>query len=338
MSNITEFKQKTFWERPEGKTGGFFMLAALLGGGYLLYQALPTIIGLLANTLYATALGVALFAVIYMVLDPRMRNLVWYSYKSIMRWITGIFVTIDPIGILKNYISDLEGNLAKMSTQIGNLRGQMRKLEGMMTQNTKDIDQSVKVATVAKAQGNDSQIVLNTRKAGRLQEANAKYQALLNRMDVLYKILTKMYENSEILLEDTKDQVNVKEQEYKAIAASHSAMKSAMSIMSGDPDKRALFEAAMENITDDVAGKVGEMERFMDLSKSWMDGVDLQNGVFEEEGLKMLEKLEKDSKLILSGGNIKTDTLDLNSKQALPQAQPKAAPRTDDNSYDGLFK
>lgn len=335
MSNITGFKQKNFWERPEGKTGGFFLVAALAGAGYLLYKTLPVIVSLLANTLYATVLGVALFALVYMVLDPRMRNLIWYSYKSIMRWITGIFVTIDPIGILKNYISDLEGNLSKMSTQIGNLRGQMRKLQGMIDQNTRDISQGLKVATAAKAQGNDSQTILNTRKAGRLQEANAKYQALYNRMEVLYKILAKMYENSEILLEDTKDQVNVKEQEYKAIGASHSAMKSAMSIISGDPDKRALFEAAMENITDDVANKVGEMERFMDLSKSWMDGVDLQNGVFEEEGLKMLEKLEKESKLILSGGKT-NDTLDLNSPKAIPQAQPLK--RGDDNAYDGLFK
>ena len=34
------------------------------------------------------------------------------------------------------------------------------------------------------------------------------------------------------------------------------------------------------------------MERFMEMSTSFMDSVDLQNGVFEEEGLKMLEKFE----------------------------------------------
>lgn len=55
-----------------------------------------------------------------------------------------------------------------------------------------------------------------------------------------------MYSNSEILLEDTKDQVRVKEQERKAIRASHSAMKSAMSIIKGDPDKRAMFDQAMQ--------------------------------------------------------------------------------------------
>lgn len=78
------------------------MGALVLGGGYLLYKALPTLIQLASNTLYLAGILAALAAVIYMVLDPKMRNLIWYMYKSIMRTITGWFVQIDPIGILKS--------------------------------------------------------------------------------------------------------------------------------------------------------------------------------------------------------------------------------------------
>ena len=99
-----------------------------------------------------------------------------------------------------------------------------------------------------------------------------------------------MYENSEIMMEDISDQVAVKQEERDAIRASHSAMKSAMNIISGDKDKREMFDQALEAIADDVSAKVGEMERFMELSSNFMDSVDLQNGVFEEEGMKMLEK------------------------------------------------
>lgn len=69
-------------------------------------------------------------------------------------------------------------------------------------------------------------------------------------------------------------------------------MKSAMSVISGDKDKRALFDESLEALADDISGKVGEMEQFMELSENFMASVDLQNGVFEEEGLKMLEKWE----------------------------------------------
>ncbi|NNE30505.1 MAG: hypothetical protein HKN16_12775 [Saprospiraceae bacterium] len=331
--NTDNFKPKTFWKKPEGTVGAIFMIALLAGAGYLIFTNLAAIGGLLSSALSITVTLLVLGAILYMVLDPRMRNLVWYGYKSVMRWITGVFVTIDPIGILKNYVDDLEDNLRKMSKQIGALKGQMRKLMTIMKDNDKEIDNSMQLASVAKRKGNDKQMMLSSRKAARLRESNEKYKVLHNRMSVMNRILTKMYQNSEILLEDTRDQVKVKEQERKAIRASHSAMKSAMSVISGDPDKRAMFDQAMEAVADDVANKVGEMERFMEMSANFMESVDLQNGVFEEEGLKMLEKYERESSLLLLGEG--HESLDLDSPRA--EGQYSEDSKSGNSSYENLF-
>ena len=330
----TEMKPKTFWKRPEGITGAIVLIALLLGGGYLFVTYLPVLIELTKNVLTLSLLLLALAVIVYMVLDPKMRNLVWYGYKSVMRWVTGLFVQIDPIGILKSYVEDLQDNLRKMSKQIGAIRGQMRKLQTLMEDNAKEIDSNMKLASVAKEQGKGQQMLLASRKAARLQESNEKYQALHSKMQIIYRILDKMYQNSEVMLEDVKDQVKLKEQERKAIRASHSAMKSAMSIISGDPDKRAMFDAALESIADDVANKVGEMERFMELSANFMDSVDLQNGVFEEEGLRMLEEWEEKSTLLLLGEKGQSSgTLDLNRPTARPEKKQQG-----DNSYENLFE
>ncbi|MFK8103940.1 MAG: hypothetical protein AB8G15_15510 [Saprospiraceae bacterium] len=333
--NTDKFKQKSFWQKPEGVTGSIFLIGLLAGGGFLLYKALPALIALTSNILYLSGMLLVLGAIIYMVLDPKMRNLVGYMYKSVMRTITGMFVNIDPIGILKSYVDSLQDNLRKMSTQIGAIRGQMRKLKTLMDNNEKEINNNIKLASMAKQKSNQKQMLLSTRKAARLKESNAKYNVLHKRMEVMYRILTKMYQNSEILLEDTKDQVQLKEQERKAIHASHSAMKSARSIISGDPDQRAMFDMAMESIADDVANKVGEMERFMEMSSSFMDSVDLQNGVFEEDGLKMLEKFEKESDLLLMGGMTSGETLDLNSPVAKPEIRKDNS--SNDSNYENLF-
>ncbi len=331
---------KPFWKRPEGVTGAIFMGGILIGGGFLLYTFLPVLLTLVQNVLYLSVMLVALGALLYMVLDPKMRNLIWYGYKSIMRWITGIFVNLDPIGILKSYVEDLQNNLVKMRKQIGLLRGQMRQLQGLMETNTKEIEQNMKLASAARDSGKEQQMVLSSRKAARLQESNEKYRVLLQRMEILYRILVKMHDNSEILIQDTKDQVELKEEERKAIRASHSAMKSAMSVMSGDPDKRAMFDMAMEAITEDVAGKVGEMERFMEMSAGFMDSVDLQNGVFEEQGLKMLEDWEERSTLMLMDGhrgqlNSGQDKMELREIEQKPASNSQ---RNADGQYDNLFQ
>jgi phage shock protein A len=328
-------KPKGFWSKPEGVTGSVVLGGLLLGGGFILYKYLPYLISLTSNIIYLAGMLLVLGAIIYMVLDPRMRTLIGYMYKSIMRWITGIFVNIDPIGILKSYISDLENNLSKMSEQIGVLKGQLRKLQTNVSENSKEIETQLRMAQAARTQNQEGQMVLATRKAARLQETNEKYNHLLSKMDILNKVLTKMYQNSEILLEDTKDQVLLKEQERKAIRASHSAMKSAMNVISGNTDQRVLFDQALEHIADDVAYKVGEMERFMELSSNFMNSVDLQNGVFEEEGLKMLQDYEEKSKLLLMGGK-PGESLKLDSK--LPERETMNREQSKDSNYDGLFK
>lgn len=334
--NNPDVKPKSFWKKPEGMTGLIFLLAVVLGGGYLIMTNLAAILAFVQSLLGIVITVAVIGAILYMLLDPKARNLMWYMYKSVMRKITGIFVQIDPIGILKSYVEDLQDNLVKMRKQIGALRGQMRKLQSLMEKNDKEIDQNMKLAAAARNKGKDQQMLLSSRKAARLKESNQKYKQLHQKMEVMYRILNKMHQNSEILLEDTKDQVALKEQERKAIRASHSAMKSAMSVISGDPDKRAMFDAAMESVADDIANKVGEMERFMEMSANFMDSVDLQNGIFEEEGLKMLEKWENESTLMLmSGGNTASDTLDLDSPIAEPEK--RSSSRSGGNEYEGLF-
>lgn len=341
--DMNEFKPKSFWQKPEGITGAIFLGLLLVGGGILLYNALPFLITLAQNALYLAGMLIVLGAVLYMVFDPRMRTLISYMYKSLMRWITGVFVTIDPIGILKNYVDDLKKNLSKMDQQISKLRGEMHRLKEIILNNEKQIQTNLTLASKAKENNKDSIMILKSRSAGRLKDSNMRLEDLYKKMEILYRVLTKMYSNSEILLEDVKDQVQVKEQERKVIRTSHSAMQSAMNIISGNKDQRYMFDQALEAIADDVSKKVGEMERFMEMSSNFMDSMDLQNGVFEEEGLKMLEKWEKEGvslllgeekRLLVAKANDDSDVLDLNA----PITKPIEASSSHKNQYDSLFE
>lgn len=335
-------KKKSFWKKPEGVTGLIFLAGLAVGGGVLLFSALPALIALLNNVVYLSIFLLIVAAIAYVILDPKMRTLVWYMYKSMMRTITGFFVQLDPIAILKSYVDELKGNLRKMNKQISKLRGQMHKLKEIIVNNEKDIRDNIELASKARENNKRDVMILKSRKAGRLKESNMRLDELYKKMEVMYRVLSRMYENSAILMEDVQDQVKVKEQERKAIHASHGAMKSARSIISGDPDQRAMFDAAMEAVADDVAGKVGEMERFMEMSSSFMDSIDLQNGIFEEEGLRMLEEWEKKGASLILGeekdslllqANNDEDVLDLDAPIKEPIREMGHR-----NQYDNFFE
>ncbi len=337
---MTDIKPKSFWRKPEGVTGALVLAGAVLGGTYLVVTFMTSLLAFLATTAGLVAALLTLGVVIFMAIDPKTRALVSYMYKSAMRWITGMFVQINPIAILKSYVDDLKDNLKKMNRQTTQLRGQMHVLKEMILNNQKEIKSNMAQASKAKQSNKNAQMILKSRKAGRLKESNIKLEDLYRKMEVLYRVLNKMYENSAILVEDVEDQVKVKEVERKALMAGHSAMKSAMNVIKGDRDKKAMFDAALEAIADDVSNKVGEMEQFMDMSESFMKSVDLQNGVFEEEGLKMLEKWEAQSTSLLLGeakedlilqANNEEDILDLEH----PVKEPEILGRN--NQYDDFF-
>jgi TolA-binding protein len=338
--------KKSFWKRPEGVTGLIFLIALLAGGAFLVSSFWAVVSGFIATTIGLVVSLAVLGAILFAVLDPRTRALLGYMYKSAMRGLTSMFVNIDPIGILKSYVEELGKNLQEMRKQIGKLRGQIRHLKTLVETNETQIRKELKLAQLAKKTGKKQQMILSSRRAARLKESNQKYGVLLTKMGVLSRVLSKMHDNSEVLLEDTKDQVSLRIEERKAIRASHGAMKSAMSVINGDPDQRAMFDAAMEGIAEDVANKVGEMERMMELSNDFMSSVDLQNGVFADEGLRMLEEWEQKSDLMLTGGHIEVDNLTKRSGaeesldlDAIPRREKDAQKRGGKSGgYDSFFE
>ena len=348
MTSTDTSPGKSFWQRPEGVTGLIFLVALVAGIGLLLSTFWAVIGPFLSTTAGLVLAGVFLLALVFAIADPRTRTLLGYMYKSAMRKLTGLFVNIDPIGILKSYVEELERNLQEMRKQIGKIRGQMRHLTTLMETNEAEVKKQLKLASLAKETGKNQQMILSSRRAARLRESNEKYQVLLTKMEILNRVLNRMHQNSEVLLEDTRDQVDLRIQERKAIRASHGAMTSAMSVINGDPDQRALFDRAMEAMAEDVANKVGEMERMMELSNDFMASVDLQNGVFADEGLRMLEEWEKKSDLLLSEGHLEFDldvqqsarpaseNLDLDELTRRPDPQTRG--KSADSGYDQFFK
>lgn len=272
---------KTFWQKPEGVTGFIFMAGIVLGGGYLLYKFLPYLVSILQNTLHAVILFVVLGAVLYILLDPKFRNLIWFIYKSIMRALTGLFVNIDPIGILETYIENLHKNLEEMDGHIAKLKGQIQKLRMIIEKNNDEMKENLLMAEQAKKANNKDMVVINTRQYGRLEESNKRFTELLTKMEILYRVLAKMYDNSGYLIKDIENEVRIKKQEREAIRSGYSAMKRAMSIIKGNPDKKMMFDQAMDAIVDDISSKIGEMERFMEVSSTFIESIDLQNGVYE---------------------------------------------------------
>lgn len=346
MELISVPNPKGFFQRSEGKTGIIFGIPILLGLMYVLYIALPYIIVLFKNTFTAIFLGLGLFILLFILLDKRVWTLGWYVYKMVMRWITEFFVNLDPIAIIEIYIDKLKNYRDEMSEQIRILKGVIAELAQAIDVNKRDIDSSLKMASQAQKADQKLLLQVNVRKAKRREESNIRYADLKKKLDLLYQYLIKMYDNTGVVIEDISDEVTVRKKEQKAVTAGFNALKSAWSVINGDPDKRAMFDMAMEKMAEDIGTKVGAIEDFIFRSREFMNSIDLQNNMFYEEGLKMLDQLDDPDKLLISPDEIKYVPVKIGNESVmvevgkipnehLEKPNPKSSSSDD---YTGYFK
>jgi len=292
LLNSGEQKVKSFWNRPEGKTGMLFMagiaVAAYFGITAILPALLAFIIPLLENTLYAIGLGVICVVVVAFLASPNLWKALWYLYKIIMRKITGFIVEINPIEIIKVHIRTLRERREEMNEKLILVKGQQTKLDRTLQDNITKMQKAMNIANQAKNAGNQREVGLQMREHERWDGFNNRLTPLKKKLNDLYEFLYALYVNSDYIIRDMESEIAMKEIEYKAFKEGASAIKSAKSIFSGQGEDE-LYQQAADFLEEDMSNKIGEIDSFMRDTESIITSLNYENGALEEAGMKKLE-------------------------------------------------
>lgn len=305
---------KSGWVRPENYVQLGVLAALGVLGFHFLDVILPVVDRVLENVLYTAVLGVGITAVGAVLVSKDFHKLLWSFYKSGIRWATNFVIRIDPIGILKDYRDQVRGNLKEMSKSEAELAKEEQSLQSLIDSNTSEYEHNMKMVSSAKKQlagGNKSMkstMVLSARQAGRLEESNMTFQGLLNKIKTYRALAARMREAAEFMAEDIDQTIVVEEKKRNTVRSAYKSMVNARKVLQGDA-QRELYDMALENLANDYFSKIGELEQFMEESKDFLNGMDLQNGVYEEDALSKLDEWEKKTDGIMSVGKtrIKVD-------------------------------
>lgn len=296
--NTADSTKGSFWGRPEGITG--MLVLGALGAVGLVYfnRIVEFLIRATENTLYLALLLGILALLVFLFTSRDVRTAVFFLYKTLMRKITGTVIQLDPIAIMKIYVQDLREKREKMQGQIDTLAGQLVKLNKKIHENNDSIKQKFAEANKANEMaatrpGMKEAAMLATMEGAGLQEMNEKLLPLQRNMKLVLDFMEKVNKSADYLIKETDIKVKLKETEYRIVKESSNALKTAVSIFKGNPDKKFYFDESMEYIQDDMSKKLGEMKRAMDLSMDFINGVDIQNGMLSDKGQTLLEAYNK---------------------------------------------
>ena len=333
LGGSTDAERRSFWSRPEGLTG-LIVLAILAGMGLVYYnEIVKFLIDVARNTLHLAFLLGALALVIFLVTSRDIRTGMFFLFKTLMRKATGLVIQLDPIAILKIYVEDLRQKHQKMQGQIDTLAGQLVKLNKKIADNNGEIKQKFaeanKASSMSDRPGMKEAAQLATIEGAGLQQMNEKLLPLQQNIKSVLGFMEKVNSSADYIIKETEIKVRLKEMEYKIVKESSSALRTAVSIFKGDPDKKFYFDESMEYIQDDMSQKLGEMKRAMDLSMDFINSVDVQNGVLTDKGTAMLDAYNK--------GEFKLVSLEPQPAAAVPVSRPLTPNTTADSSLNHLL-
>lgn len=295
---------KSFWQRTEGKVGKVIAAIGVVMVGLFLWSYHAQLVAMLYDTTKAVILLAVLGAILAVATSQEFRNAAGILFKVCMYKLTDWAVGIDPIATMRRYVEQLQKALAQMEEQIEMLAGQIRTLKEKIRRNVGQIQIALKTASevrrqmgavrpdeTLKARQMRMAAILNQNAAVRKDRSNKTYEDLLADAQKLYDRVVQMRDGSMLLMEDMKGEVEELTERRKMTRSVMSILRSAMKIKGQTADK-ALYDRATEMLQEQYGQMVGAVENFANLNADFLAHSDIQNGIYEEEALKMLERME----------------------------------------------
>lgn len=324
---------KSFWARPEGKTGMLFLGALGLGvGGVLLFYwglILPFLIGVAGNTIQLAAL-VGILAVLTSPLwSRRVKFLTQLAFQQSMRWATSWFVQIDPIGILRENIKQIREQVAEFSKAVAAIAGnRQRVIDDIAKQKagirknanlSKSAEIEMQKLESAKEHMTDSQQIqeqelsinrISLARQGYGRIASAQLQALkreqpaLESLNKLYDQLCRIRDLGTYRAEALSQEADIESQTHDLMANVKSAIRSGSKMLQRDPNQTAVYEQAIEYLNNDASDTLGAMSDFNRWAERSLTDMDIQNGAQAQEAFQMFAEMEKKLKAPVAAARV----------------------------------
>lgn len=286
-SSGSDEKLKSYWSRPGGKFGTFAGLAILGVIGYYLMPIATTIVWNTINFGIALVIGFVLFMILS---NRKLWMSLFYLYEILMKKLVGIVIELDPFIIAEDYIKDMEKERDNLYNKSIEVDGQKESIIAKIKEKEKDKNKQLNIAAAAQKQGMGMELANATRQVARLDQYIVSLTPIRANLEKIGDYLTAVHKNSKYMIDDMKNDLDLKKDLYQSVTKGNNALNSALKIFNGDPEKKLMVEQSMDYLKDDMAGKLASMKKAISYSGDFMKSIDLENASYQTEGLKMLEE------------------------------------------------
>jgi len=310
MNNLIQ-KTKTpgWWSEPKNIATALIGIA-LFGGlayGFLTY-VLPWLVTVTWNLVNLIIGGVVAGFLLLTITNRKFWRALKYFSEFIANYSIGLAIELNPFNILQAKIDQGYKDRNTLFQQSGRLKGKQSELMDKLKDKEKELQLNIQKVKILQSEGGQNrQIDLYANNVIRCREYIDNVTPIVGDLNKLTGFADAAYEESGIMLEDARLDLEAKKDLYYSVTTGLSAVTSAMKAFKGDDELNQDAEKALALLKVRIGEKIGHIKSAIYVTSRFMDDKSLEDKAKSAQAVELIKGFDLGSDFNYAGSALKAN-------------------------------
>jgi len=306
---IEKTKTPGWWSEPKNIATAIIGLSLFAGLAYgFLTYVLPWLVTVTWNLVNLIIGGVVMGFLLMIVSSRKFWRALKYFSAFIANYSIGLAIELNPFNILQAKIDQGYKDRETLFRQSGRLKGKQSELMEKLGEKEKELQLNIKKVKILQAENaNSRQIDLYANNVVRCRDYIDNVTPIVGDLNKLVSFADAAYEESGIMLEDAKLDLEAKKDLYYSVTTGLSAVTSAMKAFKGDDELNQDAEKALAILKVNIGEKIGHIKSAIDVTSRFMDDKNLEDKAKSAQAIELINSFDMGKDFNYSGKAMKED-------------------------------
>lgn len=293
MRNIIQKTKSPGWFSEPKNIAATIVGLSLFAGlvyGFLTF-VLPWLVTVTWSLLNLIIGGVILGFVLMIITNKNFWRALKYFSEFIANYSIGLAIELNPFNILQAKIDRGYEDRNTLYNQSAKLKGKQSELLDKLSGKEKELQLNIQKVKIIQAEGKQSrQIDLYANNVIRCREYIDNVTPIVKDLNKLILFSDAAYEESGIMLEDAKLDLESKKDLYYSVTTGLSAVTSAMKAFKGDDELNRDAEKALAILKEKIGEKIGHIKSAIDVTSRFMNDKTLEDKAKSAQAVELINR------------------------------------------------
>ncbi|HVS97014.1 MAG TPA: hypothetical protein VHE54_11040 [Puia sp.] len=291
---LQKTKTPGWWSEPKNIATAIVGLALLAGLAYgFVTYVLPWLVKVTWNLVNLVIGGVVCGFLLLTVSNRKFWRALKYFSEFIANYSIGLAIELNPFSILQAKIEQGYRDRNVLYKQAARLKGKQSELVDKVNEKEKELQLDIQKVKILQADGGSRrQVSLYTNNVMRCREYIDNVTPIVSDLGKLIKFADAAYEESGIMLEDAKLDLEAKKDLYYSVTTGLSAVTRAMKAFKGDDELNRDAEKAVALLRAQIGEKIGHIQSAIDVTSRFMDDQMLEDKARSAQAIELINRFD----------------------------------------------